>query len=56
MLAFLLAWPRYFFPFLWGAVSLILEPVNIWLRNRSLLNYSATKICLNFSSARVAQL
>jgi len=42
MLALLLAWPTYFFPFLWGAVCLILEPLNVWLRNRSLLSYTAT--------------
>ena len=38
MLALLLAWPLYFFPFVWGSVYLILEPVNVWLGNRSLLD------------------
>jgi hypothetical protein len=42
MLALLLAWPLYFFPFLWGAVYLIIEPVNIRLGNRSLLEDTAT--------------
>lgn len=36
MLALLLAWPRYFFPFVWLSVYFILEPVNVWLGNRSL--------------------
>ena len=38
MLALLLAWPLYFFPFVWGSVYLILEPINVWLGNRSLLD------------------
>lgn len=41
MLAMLLAWPRYFFAFLWGAVYLILEPINVRLGNRSLLEFTA---------------
>jgi hypothetical protein len=36
MLALLLAWPLYFFPFIWLSVYFITEPVNIWLGNRSL--------------------
>jgi hypothetical protein len=43
MLALLLVWPRYFFPFLWGSVYLILEPVNVWLKNRSLLDSTASR-------------
>ncbi|MCJ7703261.1 MAG: hypothetical protein MUO62_16890 [Anaerolineales bacterium] len=31
MLALMLAWPRYFFPFIWLSVYFILEPLNIWL-------------------------
>lgn len=31
MLALLLAWPRYFFPFMWLSVFFILEPINFWL-------------------------
>ncbi|MDD3643459.1 MAG: hypothetical protein PHQ19_08370, partial [Candidatus Krumholzibacteria bacterium] len=37
MLALLLLWPRYFFPFLWGSVYLIIEPLNVRLGHRSLL-------------------
>ena len=36
MMAALLFWPRYFFPFLWLSVYFILEPLNVWLGNRSL--------------------
>ncbi len=37
MLALLLIWPRYCFPLLWGAVYLILDPINVWFGRRSLL-------------------
>ena len=37
MLVLLLIWPRYFFPFLWASVFLLLEPLNVLLGNRSLL-------------------
>lgn len=40
MLAVMLAWPRIFFPFIWLSLYFILEPVNIWLRNRSLANWT----------------
>jgi hypothetical protein len=36
MLALMLTWPKTFFPFLWLSLYFILEPVNIWLGNRSL--------------------
>ena len=36
MLALMLAWPRYFFPFAWLSVYFILAPINVWLGNRSL--------------------
>lgn len=36
MLALLLLWPAYFFPFLWLSVYFILEPLNVWLGNRHL--------------------
>jgi hypothetical protein len=36
MLALLLAWPRYFFPFVWISVYFITEPINIWLGYRHL--------------------
>jgi hypothetical protein len=40
MLALLLAWPRYFFPFVWLSVYFILEPVNVWMGNRSLFEFT----------------
>jgi len=36
MLASMLLWPKIFFPFLWLSLYFILEPLNIWLGNRSL--------------------
>ena len=36
MLALLLLWPNIFFPFVWFSVYFIVEPVNVWLGNRSL--------------------
>lgn len=36
MLGLMLVWPRYFFPFLWISVYFITEPINIWLGNRHL--------------------
>lgn len=41
MLAMLLLWPSYFFVFLWLSVYFILEPLNVWLGNRSLARYTA---------------
>lgn len=41
MLALMLAWPRVFFPFVWIAVYFILEPVNVWLGNRTLARHTA---------------
>jgi hypothetical protein len=41
MLALLLLWPRYFFPFAWISVYLMLEPLNVWLGNRSLIEHTA---------------
>jgi hypothetical protein len=38
MLAALLIWPLYFFPFVWLSVFFILEPLNVWLGNPVLLN------------------
>lgn len=40
MLALLLLWPQFFFPFVWLSVLFIIEPVNAWLGNRSLSDYS----------------
>ena len=36
LLAMLLIWPMVFFPFIWISLYFILEPLNIWLGNRSL--------------------
>jgi hypothetical protein len=41
MLILLLAWPRYFFPFLWISVFLLLEPLNVLLKHPSLLASTA---------------
>ena len=43
MLALLLLWPRYCFPFLWLSVFFILEPLNVWLGNRSLMAHTARR-------------
>jgi len=40
MLALLLAWPRYFFPFMWLAVFFILEPINAALGFSSLSRWT----------------
>ncbi len=42
LLIMLLLWPRYFFPFVWLSVYFILDPINVWLNNRSLLKYTQT--------------
>ena len=39
MLALLLIWPRYFYPCVWLSLVFILEPVNVWLGNPSLLTF-----------------
>jgi hypothetical protein len=39
MLILLLFWPVYFFPLVWLSVYFILEPLNSWLKNRTLLSY-----------------
>ncbi|MEJ2587113.1 MAG: hypothetical protein P8165_05940 [Deltaproteobacteria bacterium] len=39
MLAALLLWPRYCFPFVWMSVCFILDPINVWLGKRSLIGY-----------------
>ncbi len=36
MLILMIAWPRIFFPFSWLFVYFLIEPVNVWLGNRSL--------------------
>ena len=40
MMALMLAWPRLFFPFIWLSVYFILEPLNVWLGNRSLAEHT----------------
>lgn len=40
MLVALWIWPRIFFPFIWLSLYFILEPVNIWLGNRSLADWT----------------
>jgi hypothetical protein len=37
MLTLTLAWPRYFYPFVWSSLVLLLEPLNCWLGRRHLL-------------------
>ncbi len=41
MLALLLLYPKIFFPFVWISVYFILEPINVWLGNRSLAHWTA---------------
>jgi hypothetical protein len=40
MLLLLLVWPKIFFPFIWLSVYFILEPINVWLGNRSLADWT----------------
>lgn len=40
MLAMMLIWPRTFFLFIWLSLYFILEPINIWLGNRSLADWT----------------
>ena len=42
MLFLLLLWPKTFFPFLWLSLYFILEPINVWLGNRSLADWTQT--------------
>jgi hypothetical protein len=39
MLALTLLWPRYFYPFVWTSLALMLEPLNRWLGRRNFLNH-----------------
>jgi len=41
MLISLLCWPRIFFPLVWLSFYLLLEPINVWLGRRSLLEWTA---------------
>jgi hypothetical protein len=40
MLAAMLIWPRIFFPCIWLSLYFILEPINIWMGNRSLAHWT----------------
>jgi hypothetical protein len=40
MLALMLVWPKIFFLFIWLSLYFILEPINIWLGNRSLAHWT----------------
>ncbi len=40
MLALILFWPKIFFGFIWISLYFILEPINIWLGNRSLADWT----------------
>lgn len=37
-----LIWPRYFYPFVWTSLVLILEPINRWLGRRNFLEFLQT--------------
>lgn len=40
MLVVMLLWPRLFFPFVWISVYFIMEPINIWLGNYNLAQWT----------------
>ncbi len=40
VLALLLIWPRYFYPFVWLSIYFILEPLNRWLGHKTLLSWT----------------
>ena len=40
MLWLMMAWPGYFFPFVWLSLYFLIEPINLWLKNRSLLEWT----------------
>ena len=40
MLALLWIYPKIFFPFIWLSIYFILEPLNVWLGNRSLADWT----------------
>ncbi len=43
MLSLLLTWPDLFYPCVWLSIVLIVEPLNSWLANRSLLEWTARR-------------
>jgi hypothetical protein len=40
MLVLMVVWPGIFFPLVWFSLYFILEPINIWLRHRSLVDWT----------------
>jgi hypothetical protein len=40
MLALILIWPKIFFGYIWVSLYFILEPINIWIGNRSLADWT----------------
>ncbi len=40
MLALMLLWPSVFFPFVWLSPYCIFEPLNVWMKNRSLAEWT----------------
>ena len=42
MLGLMIAWPKLFFPFVWISLYFILEPINIWLGHRNLVEWTGT--------------
>jgi hypothetical protein len=51
-----LAWPRLFFPFIWLCFIFLLEPINFWLKNKTLLEDVEKKDWTRFWSWLVAGL
>jgi hypothetical protein len=43
MLALMLIWPSWFFPFLWISVYFIMEPLNVWMGHRNLAHWTAER-------------
>ena len=39
MLVLAMIWPGYFYPFVWGSVFFLVEPINAWRERPSLLGY-----------------
>jgi len=42
MLVLMVIWPKIFFPFIWFSLYFILEPLNVWLGNRALVEWTKT--------------
>ena len=40
MLALLIIWPKYFFPCVWMSMYFILDPINVWLKSKSLIHFT----------------